>query len=65
MEIKEKNITTEALPAEGRLLKLAGNALITKKKDIPKSERSKMYLEARELLSGVSSKFSDEIIAGR
>jgi hypothetical protein len=65
MELKQENTDIKGLPLEPNLIRLAGNDLIVKKRDIPKSERPRMYLKVRELLSGVNTDMAKEIIAAR
>jgi len=65
MQVSEKNIQTKDFSAGQHVLTLHGNPLITKKRDIPKEERPRMYLKVRKLLAGVTKDFSSEIIEGR
>lgn len=65
MDAKEQNIDLLEFPANANVIRLQGNPMITKKRDIPASERPRMYLKVQEALAGVKSDFSQAIIEGR
>jgi hypothetical protein len=65
MDIKQQD-TVLGNFVDGRpMLTLHNNPYITKKRDIPRSSRPKMYLKVQELLSQVATDFASEIIEGR